>query len=459
MGSLWPILGVVLGLLAILRAILAGTQAYEHRRFAKSRLESLRDYGPTGRATLMVPCRGLDLGLEENLDTLFEQDYADYEICFIVESRTDPAYPVIDRVIGRHPDVDSRIVFSGVAQRSGQKVHNLRVATERLSPRTKYLAFVDSDARPTRRWLRALLGRLDRPEVGAATGYRWFVPKNPSLANHIVYSINCGIAAILCHRSPGVVWGGSWAIRRDMFQWLGIREAWDQTLSDDLVASRVLRRAGLAVEFEPAAMVASPLDVDFRQMVGFVRRQYLIGRFYIHGWWAFGLVSVTLANLVLLGSLGLWGWCLATGATWLPVPAGVFAVLYLAGVFGGLVRQDAALAYFPDLKNALAPARYFDIFAGPLVGLANMLLLISSTVGQHVTWRRVTYRMYRTGRIRRAWREDPKGAREPALPESGPDVETDRKNLVLSDSYSGMVQKGVRHLCRNGPGGASHKGA
>ena len=436
MGFAWPILCVVLGALAILRAVLAGMQAYEHRRFARSRLRPPRYHGPTGHAMLLVPCRGLDLGLDENLHALFEQDHANYEICFIVESKADPAFPIIQRVMSRHPDVESQVVFAGCARRSGQKVHNLCVATEHLSPGTKYLAFVDSDARPTRRWLRALLSRLDRPEVGAATGYRWFIPKKASLSNHFVYSINCGIAALLGHRSPTFVWGGSWAIRREMFEWLGIREAWDQTLSDDLVASCVLRRAGLQVEFEPAAMVASPLEMDFRQMIGFVRRQYLIGRFYIPGWWAFGLASVTLANLVLLGSLGLWGWCLATGSPWLSVPAGVFAILYLAGVYGGLVRQDAALAYFPHLKKELAPARYFDIFGGPLVGLANWLLLLGSTVGRHITWRSVTYRMYRAGRIRRVWRRDPTETRQPTPPESSPAAKSDQRELVLSDSYT-----------------------
>ena len=437
MGVFWPILSFLVGLLAILRAVLAGVQTYEHRRFARSRLSSLHRWGPTGHAMLFVPCRGLDLGLEENLHTLFEQDHADYEICLIVESRADPAYPIIERVMVRHPEVVSRVVFAGPAQWSGQKVHNLRVATEHLPPGTKYLAFVDSDARPSRGWLRALLSRLDRPEVGASTGYRWFIPKKASLANHLVYSINCGVASLLGHRSPTFVWGGSWAIRRDVFQWLGIREAWNETLSDDLVASRVLREAGLGVEFEPAAMVASPLDMSFRQMVSFVRRQYLIGRFYVPGWWAFALASVTFANLVLFGSLGLLGWCLATGGTWLSIPAGVFSALYLADIYRGLVRQDAALAYFPHLKESLGSARRFDIFGGPLVGLSNWFLLLGSTVGRHITWREVTYRMCRAGRIRLVRREDPIPRPESTPPQSSPVAESDQRELVASNSSTG----------------------
>ena len=78
----------------------------------------------------------------------------------------------------------TRLILAGAAQESGQKVHNLRVATESLPPEITYLAFFDADARPTACWLRVLLARLDRGEVGATTGYRWFVPLRPSLANH-----------------------------------------------------------------------------------------------------------------------------------------------------------------------------------------------------------------------------------------------------------------------------------
>ena len=437
MGVFWPILSLLVGLLAILRAVLAGVQTYEHRRFARSRLRSLDRWGPTGRVVLFVPCRGLDEGLEDNLHALFEQDRADYEICFIVENRADPACPIIERVMGRHPEVVSRVVFSGPAGHSGQKVHNLRMATEHFPPGTKYLAFADSDARPTRRWLRALLSRLDRPEVGASTGYRWFLPTKATLANHLVYSINCGVASLFGRRSPTFLWGGSWAIRRDMFQRLGIREAWHGTLSDDLVASRVFREAGLRVEFEPAAMVASPLDMSFRQVLGFVRRQYLIGRFYAPGLWLFALTFVTFANLALWGSFGLMGWCLATGSIWLPIPAGIFSVLYLSDVFRGLVRQDTALAYFPELKESLGRARRFDIFGGPLFGLFNWFLMLGSTLGRHMTWRDVTYRMCRAGRIRLVRREDPITRPEPRAARMSPVAESNQRDLVGSNNATG----------------------
>ena len=37
---------------------------------------------------LLAPCKGVDLGLAENLRPLLEQDYPNYEVVFLVEART-----------------------------------------------------------------------------------------------------------------------------------------------------------------------------------------------------------------------------------------------------------------------------------------------------------------------------------------------------------------------------------
>ena len=107
-----------------------------------------------------------------------------------------------------------------------------------------------------------LVSRLERPRLGAVTGYRWFTPDRPTVANALVYSMNCDVLSLLTRSSHYLIWGGSWAIRRDVFDAIGLRDAWKGTLSDDLVASRLMRQSRLEVRFEPACVVASPLDVS-----------------------------------------------------------------------------------------------------------------------------------------------------------------------------------------------------
>jgi hypothetical protein len=409
--------------LAVVQAALVVVQTWEHHRFARSRLSVMRRYPRKGRALVVVPCRGVDVGLQRNLRTLFHQDYGDYRVRFVVESAADPACAVIRRLMAAHPATDAELLIAGNAEREGQKVHNLRFATASLPAGVEYLAFVDSDARLRRQWLRALLARLDRPGVGATTGYRWFVPSRSTFANHLLHSINSHIAVLFGSQCPTIVWGGSWAIRRDQFEVLGVRAAWAGTLSDDLVASRVLRRAGLRVLFEPACLVTSPADVTVGGLLEFVRRQYLMGRLYVPGGWALALLMTTFVNAASVANVGVLAGALATGLVEPWIPATFCAVLYVLSMFGGLLRQDLALSYFPHLRKTLRKARRFEIWTGPLVALVNWTSVLGSMAGGHVRWRGIAYSVEPDGKVTAtdrlgaaAWRFASQ-AEEPSLPE------------------------------------------
>jgi hypothetical protein len=399
MDSPFFIAYLIVAALAVGQALALTLQTWEHCRYARSCMKRQGRYRAAGRAAVFAPVKGGDVDLEANLRALFRQDHGEYELTFIVESTNDVACEVIRRVMREHPEVASRLVVAGRATDSGQKVHNLRVATDGLAPEVKYLAFVDSDAQPRPEWLRLLIARLDRPGMGAATGYRWFVPSQPTLANLLLYSINCGVMVLLGRQSHSLVWGGSWAIRRDLFDALSIREAWQGTLSDDLVASRLLREAGVSTRFEPVAVVASPLDLGGGEMLAFLRRQYLVGRCYSPRWWTLGLGGTTPAILAWLGSLAAVGWGLLAGTLPLWIPLGAAVALYLVNALRGGLRQGLVRTYFPGQYEQLRAARWFDVVASPLVAVVNWLVMLSSMFGRRIRWRGVEYHVGRRGRL------------------------------------------------------------
>jgi ceramide glucosyltransferase len=407
MDSFWLVAYLVLSGAALLLSVVLAVQTWEHRRYSRSCMRGRDRHWPTGRAAILAPCKGLDVDLEKNLAALFRQDYDNFEIVFVVEDRDDPACAAIDRLIAGHPCVAARRIVAGRSSESGQKVHNLRAAVAALGPDVQYLAFVDSDAAPRCEWLRMLLARLNRPEIGASTGYRWFLPARPSLTHYLLYSINCGVMMLLGLRGQHWVWGGSWAIRRDRFDTLGLRDAWKGTVSDDLMASRLLRDARLPTRFEPVGVVGSPLDQSFRQMFAFLRRQYLLGRHHVGFWWAVALAGCTATSLAWLASAAAVGWSLVGDGPPLWIPLGTAAALYAVGVFRGAVRQSLVKIYFPEHAAALRGAKRFDIWAGPLVALVNWLAMLGSTVGRHIRWRGVVYRMLQDGRIHVVQREQP----------------------------------------------------
>jgi ceramide glucosyltransferase len=406
MDAHWLAMYLILAGLAIIESLLLALQTWEHCRYVRSCMRSIVRHQPIGRVALFAPCKGIDLDLEANLRSLLEQDYDDYEVTFIVESTDDPACPAIRRAIVEHPGVAARMVVAGRATDSGQKVHNLRVATQHISSRVKYLAFVDSDARPRPQWLRMLVSRLDEPGLGAVTGYRWFTPEKASVANALVYSMNCDILSLLTRSSHYLIWGGSWAIRRDVFDQLGLRDAWRGTLSDDLVASRLMRRARLGVRFEPACVAASPLDQTLGHAMSFIRRQYVIARMYTFDWWLFSLVSAMFSNLIWFGNLGVLVLGLLTGSPspWIPIT--VSAILYAVTVYRGWLRQGLVKVYFPHWEKASRTIRRFDIWANPLVELAHWIGVSSAAFGRHVLWRGIRYRVLPGGQVQKIIRSD-----------------------------------------------------
>ena len=403
MMSFWVFVIFVFAAAALVQSGLATLQTWENRRFARRRLDGKPPQDADEPVVLVSPCKGVDLGLDANLRALVHQDYSNYQIIFVVESDDDPACEHIRAVIASNSHRNIRLVVAGRATRCGQKVHNLRMATADLPADARILAFVDSDARPATDWLRALVSRLDRAEIGATTGYRLLVPKHATPANVLLYCVNSMIALMFGPGGHHLVWGGSWAIRRGVFDSIGLRDAWRGTLSDDLVVSRELKKARLGVEFIPECLVVSPIDSGWAAACEFMRRQYLITRCYAPKFWAFGI------GVSLISNLGFWGATaatpigFATSASWTAMAAALAATLYAGHLLRGIWRQRLTRLVLARRKGgtdrATSLAATCDIVLAPLAGCFNLILMLSSAVGRTITWRGNTYRIRQGGAI------------------------------------------------------------
>ncbi|MEM8678831.1 MAG: glycosyltransferase [Planctomycetota bacterium] len=389
------LLTLTVGLAAWCVHVLLTLQAWESRRYARSRATQAPPRASQSVA-LIVPCKGKELNARQNLAALLSQDYSYFTAIFVVESRDDPAVADIEAVRSQFAHVRSELIVAGRCSDSGQKVHNLLAATECLPDAVDVLAFADSDACPDSDWLGHLVGRLRHPKVGAATGYRWFVPESNSLPNLVLYSINSAVAGLLGPGTLGVVWGGAWAIRRDVFDEIDLRTAWQGTLSDDLVANRAIREAGLEVRFEPNCVVTSPLSCTWAQAIEFAQRQYRISRLYLTPWWAMTLISASICQLaigshlllaMLPGVPGMWRAALALSVS------GMIGMT----MFRAKLRQDLVSTYVKQ-PHRLRMGQRFDVLASPWVGIMNLLLLAGSVFGRRIRWRGISYLVSDTGR-------------------------------------------------------------
>jgi len=385
----WIILPV-LGLAAV-QALFLWVAAYENCRFFRRQIcsEVVGEFTPVVR--LIVPCKGVEPRFDDTVRGLLIQDFPHYGITFVVESPRDPAYHRLNQLLLESHDCPARVIAAGESRGCGQKVHNLLAATARLPAEVEVLAFADSDAVPDAAWLRRLIYPLHDARRGAVTGYRWFVPAAGNWPGTVLTAMNASIA-MLCGNHPwNCIWGGSWAIRRPLFERLLDEGDWDGALTEDLPATRLVRRYGLRVAYAPGCLVASPIECSWWWLLSFGRRQYLLARVYMPGlWWMLGLTA-------LLGQAAFWGGLAALAfcdfGRWSTLVVALVGGLYLSESARAVLRQRTAALRFPLRRRGARLAALLDIVAHPLLNLGQ-LAVIASSCGNEVTWRGIRYRLH-----------------------------------------------------------------
>jgi cellulose synthase/poly-beta-1,6-N-acetylglucosamine synthase-like glycosyltransferase len=381
--------------LLLLQALVSLGGGVRYLRYFRRELSAtLPDFTPF--LTIVVPCRGLDEGLQDNLETLFRQGYPAYEIIFVVDRPGDPALEVIERVRWIWENVwypTTRVVVAGEASESGQKVHNLIAAVDAADPRSEVFVFADSDARPGRDWLRALVAPLADENTGAATGYRWFIPSK-NLASYLRAVWNASIASALGENSrSNFCWGGATAIRRETFNRLRMAERWRGTLSDDFALTRALQDARLPIHFVPRCLTASHEVCDARSLLEFTTRQLKITRVYAPRLWRIVLVSNFLFVAIFYGGIAL---TLLRYGRGLPyaLPLALLACIYALGSAKAVLRLRAvAHAFRPEQKIWRAATLAAHVILWPLSSALFLYNAVAAALSRHIRWRGITYEL------------------------------------------------------------------
>jgi cellulose synthase/poly-beta-1,6-N-acetylglucosamine synthase-like glycosyltransferase len=383
---------------ALVWAVMLTLQAQEQKRYVGvSRRGTAHRWLRPPRVLVCVPCKGVDSELANNLRCILAQNYRNFHVRFVVESASDPACAVIQRLIA--DSAACELLVAGRCTDSGQKVHNLLCATAYLPDDVKVLAFFDADARPNPDALSRLVDRACGRELQVATGYRWLVPRRASLSNLTLASVNAAVAGLLNRQGWNLIWGGGWAIERELFEKSALTDAWRGTLSDDLVASRAMRLAGAKIAFEPGCMVATPIDVSWREAIEFLRRQFLIGRCYAPGWWWATAPLIALQPCVLFGGL-----LLAIYMSWRQMPHWYWplvlsAVLYATSVLRAHWRQVTWSPHVLGTPETLRAAARFDRWFSPLSCLFAASVMLAAAVGRSIVWKGICYHIGPAGRI------------------------------------------------------------
>jgi len=345
--------------------------------------------------TVFVPCRGVDDRLRENLAAIFAQDYPAFEIIVVSDRADDLALAVVAeecRSLEKQTGPLVRVVIAGEAIDSGQKVHNLCVAVGCGDPQSAVFVFVDTDARPSRTWLRDLVAPLCDPEIGAATGYRWFVGQG-GVFSHLRSVWNASIASALgAQGDKNFCWGGSTAIRHETFERLKVAERWRGTVSDDFTMTLVLHEASLPIKFVPQCLTPSFENCSFRELIEFTTRQLKITRAYAAHLWKAVLAGSLLFVLAFFGGIVLVAARAAMGLSF-ATPLALLLIIFALGAMKSYLRLRAVSFVIADrgLRSFTTILAHLTLW--PVASLLFLCNALAAAMSRRITWRGITYEL------------------------------------------------------------------
>jgi cellulose synthase/poly-beta-1,6-N-acetylglucosamine synthase-like glycosyltransferase len=346
-------------------------------------------YAP--RTAVLCPCRGIEPGLERNLVSLCEFDHQNYEVFFVLASDSDPAHSIVKRV-ATTSRVKAQVVIAGAPQNCSEKVNNLRVAIDQLPEEFEVLVFADSDGRPGKSWLHRLVAPLTDSRIGATTTMRWFVPNNNGLATALLAAWNASVVTMLGPHNKNFCWGGGTAIRRTIYEQIGMPEAWQTSFSDDFSLTAMIEHSRRQIVFLPECLTPSFVQTDFPGLLEFTSRQLRITRVYRKNMWATAFATHVLYCMTLV--LGLW---VALNLTFESRPAfqitTVLILPLLLAAIRGAIRVIGVTEALPALRAQIMSQSWIYILLAIPLPFLYVVNFCSSLVGRKLRWRGIEYEL------------------------------------------------------------------
>jgi ceramide glucosyltransferase len=366
-------------LAAILLVVLAGTLVYSilsivaALRYLAVRPARLRFSEPI---SILKPLAGLDLGLESNLRTFFEQDYPEFEILFAVRDASDPAAEVVTRLQREYPQISSRMVITGEPPYPNAKVYSLEQMSAAAA--NDLLVMSDSDTRVTPDLLRTVASEFQDSRVGVATCPYRAVPGKSLWSRIEATGMNTDFwgSALVARMLEGMRFavGPTIVARRQVLQSIGGLNRLKDYLAEDFVLGKFAAEAGHRVILSSYVIEHHIGNATLLQSIAHrlrwtrsTRRSRAAG--YV------GQVFTMPLPVVLLV-------CLAAPSWWTVLPLAI------------VVR--ALAAYTVSARVLHARINWFFLLSEDLIGFC---FWIGGFFGNTILWRGHCYRLHPDGRF------------------------------------------------------------
>jgi ceramide glucosyltransferase len=331
--------------------------------------------------SLLKPMCGIEPALEANLRTFFKQDYPRFEILFAFKEATDPALPLVEKLMAEYPHIPCTLVVTGASPYVNAKMYSL----EKMADLAKHPFFVitDSDVSVAPDYLKSVTAGLGFNNVGALTHlYRGVgVPDFWSKLEALGMSTEFMAGVAVAERLEGMkfILGPSMAISAECLHHIGGFAAFSDYLADDFMLGNKAHQAGYQVVLSTHVVEHHAYSTGFVNSFLHRLRWNRSSRFsrpagYFGQGFTYGIVW---AFLLCIAAPGPWSLALL-------ILCLVFRLL-LAWNLGARLLQDPAI---PRLVGWV-----------PLQDLLSFSTWLGGFLGREIVWRGQRYRLMEGGRF------------------------------------------------------------
>jgi len=343
--------------------------------------------------SVIVPCKGNDGRLLENLENLLNQDYPAAEFLLVTALEEDPAQVVFSQLRATHPAMQIKTVVAGISPYGSEKNNNLLKAVAASDSDSEILVFLDADGKSDRFLIRKLVSGLESSSFAGVTGYRWYEPRWHVLPEVLRTVWNGSGYCLLANTDTSFLWGGAMAFRRKTYEQAGFSDIWARAISTDSPLRVRLNSLGLETRFLPNCIVLSSDKDDWFSLFQWVSRQTLMCRIYNKRMFSILFLANVVGNSLGLG-LFIWGltrWFAGSGLA--AGLVGFFWIIHFGFAVGLMMApiQQILKASGIDLKLH----KGMLILVSPLASFLQALSVIYCLFVKRVKWAGVSYEIHR----------------------------------------------------------------
>ncbi|MGD0510538.1 MAG: glycosyltransferase family 2 protein [Candidatus Micrarchaeaceae archaeon] len=254
-------------------------------------------YKPTSympKTLVMIPCKGFDIGLKENLMAAKMQSYGNYEVVAIVASKGDTAFKSI-----RQTRTKFMVADLDCKDCSG-KVRNIASALSKFKNYDAYV-ILDSDVLVGKDWLQLLVTPLANRKVGISTAFPFFEPVGRGFWQKVKHAWGFVGQGMMENSRTRFGWGGSLAFKKDLLSKMDF-DYFSESVSDDIALTNIARRKGLGIAYVPEANPVVRSDEDFGRFIEWSNRQTTLSVAGSRKILYFGLIFYSLSILLLVSA-------------------------------------------------------------------------------------------------------------------------------------------------------------